>query len=36
MTWRRLRREVVLLREEREVLRRAAALFARESVKDLG
>jgi transposase len=32
----RLRREVSLLREEREVLRRAAALFARESVRDLG
>ena len=30
----RLRREVTLLREERDVLRRAAALFARESVKD--
>jgi transposase len=30
----RLRQEVVLLREERDVLRRAAALFARESVRD--
>jgi transposase len=32
----RLRKEVVLLREERDVLRRAAALFARESVRDRG